>query len=98
MNFGNSSNRLEKARERAGTEHQVDHAEAYRIRGKMIGVLLRDARLDAGRSLDDCARVLQVAPEDIEAWEFGDQVPSLPQLEILAYYLGVPVSHFWSTT
>lgn len=98
MNFGNSSNRLEKARERAGTEHQVDHAEAYRIRGKMIGVLLRDARLDAGRSLDDCARVLQVAPEDIEAWEYGDQVPSLPQLEILAYYLGVPVSHFWSTT
>jgi transcriptional regulator with XRE-family HTH domain len=31
----------------------------------------------------------------MQAWEFGDAVPSLPQLELLAYYLGVPVSHFW---
>src|SRR5690606_3999777 len=30
-----------------------------------------------------------------EAWEFGDSVPSLPQLELLANYLGVPISHFW---
>jgi transcriptional regulator with XRE-family HTH domain len=39
-----------------------------------------------------------VSPEDIESWEFGDAVPSLPQLELLAYYLGVPVSHFWGST
>ncbi|MFN8528172.1 MAG: helix-turn-helix transcriptional regulator [Anaerolineae bacterium] len=73
----------------------VEPGESLRIRGKMIGVLLRDARMAAGRTVDDCARLLRVAPEQIEAFEFGDEVPSLPQLEILAYYLEVPVSHFW---
>lgn len=73
----------------------MDFGESYRIRGKMIGVLLRDARLKAGRSIEDCARLARVKPEIVEAWEFGDDVPSLPQLELLAYYLDVPISHFW---
>lgn len=75
-----------------------DHDEAFRIRAKMIGVLLRDARQNAGRSLSDVATVLRVSPERVEAWEYGDDAPSLPQLEIVAYFLGVPVSHFWSTS
>lgn len=74
----------------------ADPNEAYRIRAKMIGVLLRDARQNAGRSIEDCAAVLHVAPGQFEAWEYGDDAPSLPQLEILAYFLGVPVSHFWA--
>lgn len=73
----------------------MDFGESYRIRGKMIGVLLRDARLKAGRSLEDCARLLRTLPEVIEGWEYGDDIPALPQLELLAYYLDVPVSHFW---
>src|SRR5262249_9088930 len=47
---------------------------------------------------EDVAQFLKVSPEQVEAWEFGDEVPSLPQLEILAFYLDVPVSHFWGTT
>lgn len=73
----------------------VDHDESFRIRAKMIGVLLRDARIHAGRTTEHCAALLNVAPEVIETWEYGDDVPSLPQLELLAYYLDVPVSHFW---
>lgn len=72
-----------------------DFAEAYRLRAKMIGVLLRDARISAARTIDDCARLLHVTPQQIESWEFGDESPSLPQLELLAYYLDVPISHFW---
>ena len=59
----------------------MDFGESYRIRGKMIGVLLRDARLKAGRSLEDCSRLLRTTPNVIESWEFGDDIPSLPQLE-----------------
>jgi transcriptional regulator with XRE-family HTH domain len=73
----------------------MDYSESYLIRAKMVGVLLRDARVNAARTIEDCARLLHVTPEQIEAWEYGDNVPSLPQLEILAYYLDVPVSHFW---
>ena len=73
-----------------------DYAESYRLRGKMLGVLIRDARISASRTIDDCARLLHVTSEVIAAWEYGDDVPSLPQLELLAYYLDIPVSHFWS--
>lgn len=75
--------------------HALDFAESFRIRAKMVGVLLCDARLKAGRSLDDCARLLRTSAEQVERWEFGDEAPSLPQLELLAFYLDVPISHFW---
>ncbi|MEZ4666858.1 MAG: helix-turn-helix transcriptional regulator [Anaerolineae bacterium] len=74
-----------------------DFAESYRIRAKMVGVLLRDARLNAERTIEDCAQLLLVTPDEMQAWEMGDSVPSLPQIELLAYYLGVSVSHFWGT-
>lgn len=91
------SARFKRAAEADETaQHVVDHAESLALRGKMIGVLLLDARRQAGRSLDDCARLLHVSSEQVERWEFGDDVPTLPQLELLAYFLGVPVSHFWS--
>ncbi len=73
----------------------IEPGESLRLRAKMIGVLLCDARVAAGRSLEDCAHRLHLTPEQIESWEFGDDVPTLPQLELLAYYLEVPVSHFW---
>jgi transcriptional regulator with XRE-family HTH domain len=100
MDFKDISARMKQNRaEQVADEPQqaFDYEESYRIRARMVGVLLRDARVSAGRSIEDCARVLRSAPEMVEAWEFGDQVPSLPQLEILAYYLDVPVSHFWGS-
>ena len=86
-----------KARQKANEadDKPYDFEESYRIRAKMLGVLLRDARENAARSIEDCARLLNVSPELIERWEYGDEVPGLPQLELMAYYLDVPVSHFW---
>lgn len=72
-----------------------DHAQSYQLRGRMLGVLLRDARVNAARNVEDVAGYLHVGVEDVEAWEFGDVSPSLPQLELLAYFFDVPVSHFW---
>jgi transcriptional regulator with XRE-family HTH domain len=84
-----------KGSQEAAQARPMDFTESYRIRAKMLGVLIRDARQSAARTVEDCARLLRVSPQEVEAWEYGDQSPSLPQLEILAYYLGVPVSHFW---
>jgi len=78
------------------TQELFDFDEAYRIRSKMLGVLIRDARLYASRAVEECAQILQVTPELFEQWEHGEAVPDLPQLELLAYYLDVPVNHFWS--
>jgi transcriptional regulator with XRE-family HTH domain len=94
--FKEVSARFKQAQGSADDAPQVlDFAESFRIRAKMVGVLIRDARLKAGRSLDDCAHLLRTSTEQVERWEYGEEAPSLPQLELLAYYLDVPISHFW---
>lgn len=98
MDFKDISSRMRQAKDKQQPnqpEREFDPAESFRLRSKMLGVLIRDARLSAARTPDDCARLLKVPATTIEAWEYGDAVPSLPQLELLAYYLDVPISHFW---
>src|SRR4030042_5139582 len=68
------------------------------IRSKILGVLIRDARLKSHHSLDDCAAALGISAEKLEDFEFGVKAPSLPELEILAQTLDVPLEHFWGRT
>jgi transcriptional regulator with XRE-family HTH domain len=77
------------------SDKTYNFAESYRIRAKMLGVLLRDARESAARTVEDCARLLHISIDQYQGWEDGDDVPALPELELLAYYLDVPISHFW---
>lgn len=74
-----------------------DLDEVYLLRARILGVLIRDAREAAGLSEEACAAVVGVVPETLRAWELGQTMPSLPDLELLAYHLHVPVSHFWAT-
>jgi transcriptional regulator with XRE-family HTH domain len=98
MSFGDFSARFKQAKgDDKASDKPYDHAESYRIRAKILGVLICDARNSAARTLEDCARLLNVAPETVESWEHGEQVPDLAQLELLAYYLDVPISHFWGS-
>ncbi|HSM55752.1 MAG TPA: helix-turn-helix transcriptional regulator [Candidatus Sulfomarinibacteraceae bacterium] len=71
--------------------------EQKATRAKILGVLIRDARLHAGRSVEACARVLKMSPAAFERAEAGQEVISLPELEVLAIYLGVPMAHFWGS-
>lgn len=66
------------------------------IRTKKLGVLIRDARLTARRSVQDCAEALGIRKGVFRSYEEGEQSPSLPELEALVYYLGLPLDHFWS--
>jgi transcriptional regulator with XRE-family HTH domain len=68
---------------------------ALDVRSKMIGVLLRGTRLNAGRSLKECAVVLGRSPHTVSQYEFGRKGISLPELELLARYFEVPVNYFW---
>ncbi len=81
----------------AAQPRPMDFGESYRLRAKMLGVLIQDARLNADRQIEDCARLLRIPASEVEAWEYGERTPSLPQLELLANYLGIPVAHFWGT-
>jgi transcriptional regulator with XRE-family HTH domain len=66
------------------------------IRTKKLGVLIRDARLAARRSVQECAAAIGVRKSVFRAYEEGTRSPSLPELEALVYYLDLPLNHFWS--
>ncbi len=68
---------------------------AINIRAKKLGVLIRDARLTAKKSIEECAQSIGTTVSRFVDYEFGEQSPSLPEIEILAYSLNVPVEHFW---
>jgi transcriptional regulator with XRE-family HTH domain len=66
-----------------------------KIRRKKLGILLYDARLASRRSVEECAAVISVTPEEYQEFESGKSSPSLPALEALAYFLEIPIEHFW---
>ncbi len=99
MSFGDIAARMKKKQEEAAPPAPVErnHVEVYALRGRILGVLLRDARSSNGTTEAEVAEVLNVSEDQVRDWEFGREAPSLPQLEMMAYFLGVPVSHFWNT-
>jgi len=71
--------------------------ELVRVKNRILGVLIRDARQLSGRSITECADLLQMPEAEYQAFETGHTAPTLPQLEILAYYFNVPIGYFWGT-
>jgi len=67
------------------------------LRTKKLGILIKDARLSVNKSWMECAQALGITVGVFKAYEEGRKAPSLPELEILAYYLDLPLEHFWSS-
>jgi transcriptional regulator with XRE-family HTH domain len=68
---------------------------AMSIRSKKLAVLMRAARQKAGKSTSECADALGIPLEEYESHELGETSPSLPQMELLAYSLNIPLDHFY---
>jgi transcriptional regulator with XRE-family HTH domain len=64
-------------------------------RAKILGTLIREGRLAANLSTDECAQAIGVEPETFEAYESGEKAISLPELEALSFFLKLPLEHFW---
>jgi len=73
----------------------MDYQFAIKILSKKMGVLLKTARTRRGESLKACAEVIGVSTRMLSKFESGEKSPSLPELEVLAYYLDVPLERFW---
>lgn len=71
---------------------------AKTLRAKKLGVLLRDARLSSGKTMKECGEAIGVSGSTISSYEKGKSSPSLPELEMLAYYLKIPIGRFWRDT
>jgi transcriptional regulator with XRE-family HTH domain len=74
----------------------MDTKSQITIRTKKLGVLIRDARLAARRSVQECAEAIGIRKSIFRAYEEGMRSPSLPEVEMLVYYLDLPIEHFWS--
>jgi len=66
------------------------------LRTRKLGILIKDARLSANKSLKECAQAMGITTGIFKAYEEGRRSPSLPELEILAFYFDLPLEHFWS--
>jgi transcriptional regulator with XRE-family HTH domain len=66
-----------------------------KIRTKKIGVLIKDARIASGKTIEDCAAIISVDSDHMLAFEAGEASPSLPELEALSFFMDIPLVHFW---
>ena len=73
----------------------TNQRQILKIRNKKLGLLIYDARKSLRRSVEECAKAIGVSPEQFEEYEKGMVAPSLPQLELLALSLNIPLEHFW---
>jgi transcriptional regulator with XRE-family HTH domain len=73
----------------------MEATQAVAIRNKIVGVLVKRARLRAGKSQKECAEFLGISPYLFATYEQGRQGLSLPHLEALAYLLEVPLESLW---
>ena len=72
--------------------------QLFQIRTRKLGLLMSDARNANRRTVEETAAALGIATEEYQAFEKGQKAPSLPILENFAFYLNVPIDHFWSNT
>ncbi len=73
----------------------VAEPEELAARRQILGALMQGARAKLGKTKQDCAQVLGVTAAAYSAYEEGRRDVTLPELELLAYYLKVPVRLFF---
>jgi len=73
----------------------MEASQNITIRNKIIGVLVKRARVKANKSQQECAQFLDCAPSAYRRHEQGKRGFSLPQLESLALLFDVPVASLW---
>lgn len=72
-------------------------SETEQTRAQILGNLIREARLYAGQEYADCAQALGISEDEYKQAEAGEYPVTLPDLEVLALFLKVPMGYFWGT-
>jgi transcriptional regulator with XRE-family HTH domain len=70
--------------------------QSHQLRAKMVGAILREARVAAGLSLKNAAAAIGVTSGALSSYEFGRKAVSLPELELLAYTYDFSLRNFSS--
>ncbi len=73
----------------------MSESQAVILRTKLIGAMMREARLSAGKTLREIAALMGIGSGTLSSYERGRKAPSLPELELFAYHLDIPLHRFW---
>jgi transcriptional regulator with XRE-family HTH domain len=71
------------------------YQQQIRVRTRKLGLLIYDARISRSRKIEPCAKAMGLSVDAYQLIEAGETAPTLPQLESLAFFLDVPLEHFW---
>jgi transcriptional regulator with XRE-family HTH domain len=85
---------FEHAPQLEAEEEPVQLEEILSLRHRIVGALLRQARLEAELTQKDLAEAIACSPSCLSSYEYGDRPIPLAELEILARRLDLPVEHF----
>lgn len=71
----------------------VINPQLYKIQNKKLGLLIAEARKTASRSLHECAGATGLDEAQFQAIETGERAITFPELQLLAYYLDIPLKN-----
>jgi transcriptional regulator with XRE-family HTH domain len=69
--------------------------EILALRHRIVGALLRQARLEADLTQKDLAEVIGGSPGSLSSYEYGDRPIPVAELELLSRRLNLPVEYFF---
>ena len=78
----------------ASEETLVQLEEVLALRHRIVGALLRQARLEADMTQKELAELLGCSSSRISSYEYGEQPIPLAELEVLAQRLNLPLEYF----
>ena len=64
------------------------------LRHRILGITIRKARVDAGKSIDELAQITDIDPKILTDYEIGSTPIPLPELETIAVALNLSVRDF----
>ena len=69
----------------------MENSSTFQTQAKNLGTIIRNSRINSNKSLESCAKAMGIDPQEYEAYEQGEQAPSLPEIEALGYYLEISI-------
>jgi transcriptional regulator with XRE-family HTH domain len=90
--------KLEAISKKRAEKEAEEKATRQILRQKIVGVLVRQTRLKAGKSLKETAAVLDCSPERLSQYESGERALSLPEAEALARLFSVTLENLLDET
>jgi len=84
----------ERDPELAPEEEPLPLREVLALRHRIVGALLRQARLEADISQKELAKILGCSTNRLSAYEYGERPIPLAELELLAQHLHLSLEYF----